>query len=280
MWNRWYFLQGQSSAHSLLHRKGRDIWVLLGNPLHFIDLDGRETNLADNITDWFINVCISDEQAKELVDIYVYGDGEDVVYENDPSWSEYMMENETLTDKTALILAPIGERLDVNESIDIDMTTFMVIDGDPHSGYMHLFGTNDESEMYKIQGTVSKDSNGTITYDMTYTFNDVMDPNFNYLMDKLKYNGLKLLKTLGANITMKDYNIKITWTDTTIIYAAGSTNCGWLKDMLSIVDLFSSIDLQAGAWWDEDTMNAMQEFFNTLQNLQNTYPDYYNGPTE
>ena len=45
---------------------------------------------------------------------------------------------------------------------------------------------------------------------MTYTFNDVMDPNFNYLMDKLKYNGLKLLKTLGANITMKDYNIKIT----------------------------------------------------------------------
>lgn len=50
--------------------------------------------------------------------------------------------------------------------------------------------------------------------------------------------------------------------------------------MLSIVDLFSSIDLQAGAWWDEDTMNAMQEFFNTLQNLQNTYPDYYNGPTE
>ncbi len=74
---------------------------------------------------------------------------------------------------------------------------------------------------------------------MTYTFNDVMDPNFNYLMDKLKYNGLKLLKTLGANITMKDYNIKITWTDTTIIYADGSTNCGWLKDMLSIVDLFS-----------------------------------------
>ena len=54
------------------------------------------------------------------------------------------------------------------------MTILMIID-DPSngsSGYMLLHGSNADVGGYQIEGTVNKDEKGTITYDMTYTFND------------------------------------------------------------------------------------------------------------
>lgn len=76
------------------------------------------------------------------------------------------------------------------------MTILMIID-DPSngsSGYMLLHGSNADVGGYQIEGTVNKDEKGTITYDMTYTFNDVIDPNFRYKQDKVCYNILEQLK--------------------------------------------------------------------------------------
>lgn len=70
------------------------------------------------------------------------------------------------------------------------MTILMIID-DPSngsSGYMLLHGSNADVGGYQIEGTVNKDEKGTITYDMTYTFNDIIDPNFRYKQDKVCYN--------------------------------------------------------------------------------------------
>ena len=89
-----------------------------------------------------------------------------------------MMNNATLTQK------------------NISMTIPMIID-DPSngsSGYMLLYGSNADVGGYQIEGTVNKDEKGTITYDMTYTFNDIIDPNFRYKQDKVCYIILEQLK--------------------------------------------------------------------------------------
>ena len=70
------------------------------------------------------------------------------------------------------------------------MTILMIID-DPSngsSGYMLLHGSNADVGGYQIEGTVNKDEKGTITYDVTYTFNDIIVPNFSYKQDNVCYN--------------------------------------------------------------------------------------------
>lgn len=183
--------------------------------------------IAENFSD--------DAKGTELVLNYVYGDGSNVVIQDDPNWSMYMMSNDMLMERTGNYLAPIGEKLQFNKSKIIDITTSMIIaDSKPYSGYMMLYGSNMDARGYHISGTVSKNVKGVITYDMTYTFNDIMDPNFRYKSDEVGYILLRALKVLDGNITMNDYNIHISWSDVTVINPEKSLNTGWLVDMKSI----------------------------------------------
>ena len=90
------------------------------------------------------------------------------------------------------------------------MTILMIID-DPSngsSGYMLLHGSNADVGGYQIEGTVNKDEKGTITYDMTYTFNDIIDPNFRYKQDKVCYNFVKFLFMIGTLKILQDCNLE------------------------------------------------------------------------
>ena len=73
-----------------------------------------------------------------------------------------------------------------------------------------------------------KDKKGNITYNLTYTWNDIIDPNFMYDSDSKKAAFAK--KIPFANPT--DYTISISWTDKTVIKANPgwfNWSSGWLK---------------------------------------------------
>lgn len=256
-----------------------------GNPLHYIDLDGRETSLIDKIIDGYAD----DDQAKELVETYVYGDGEDVVYDNDEDWSAYMMDNDTLRERTEDYLANIRFYLELNESVDVDITTSVIIDDeDSHSGYMLLYGSNGDVGGYQMHGTVSKDGEGVVTYDMTYTFNDIMDPNNNHKEDIIAGIGLKILQLFNDKMTLEDYNIQITWQDVTTIFPDDRDSTGWLKNMsftnidsiIAELKALESVTPFIGGGQEKKRYRLQLQFYEDLKKFMAEHPEYYSCSTE
>ena len=124
---------------------------------------------------------------------------------------------------------PLGQELSPGTSQSIDMTCSMEIEnGEDIIGYQYLHGTNADAGDFQIQGTISKDEKGNVTYDLTYTWNDIIDPNFMYSSDSKKAEFAKSIPF--ANPT--DYTIHISWSDKSVIKAKPSwknRNRGWLK---------------------------------------------------
>ena len=298
-------IKGNGVVPKTLNRYGY-CW---NSPLIWVDNDGKEPNDffstfvlpplmpptlelpifsyvdIDEIIDWYAD----DEKGKELVERYVYGDGTDYIIDNtDESWSNYMMSNETLALQTGYYLNPIGENLQEGESkeVYIEVPIILQDEANNHSGYMLLYGSNKNVGGYQMNGTISKDLNGTVTYDMSYTFNDIMDPNDEYLEDVIGYAGMKLLKSQHSDITLNDYNIKITWSDVTVIYEYRDGNEGWLKDMQSINPdrMISEVNNQlrlapAYAGGYKKTLESTIEFYQNLRNYINNHPEYYGCST-
>lgn len=81
---------------------------------------------------------------------------------------------------------------------------------------------------FQIKGTVYKDEKGDVTYDLTYTWNDIIDPNYYYPTDAVKAEFAKSIPFANP----KDYIIRISWHDKTTIKADPglfNQNSGWLK---------------------------------------------------
>ena len=144
-------------------------------------------------------------------------------------YGSYMMKNKTLKAKVKDIVFPIGNSLKNGESKTINITTSMTIEnGEDMIGYQYLHGTNADVGGFNIKGTISKDKKGNITYNLTYTWNDMIDPNFMYDSDSQKAAFAK--KIPFAHPT--DYYISISWTDKTVIKAKPgwfNWNSGWLS---------------------------------------------------
>lgn len=91
----------------------------------------------------------------------------------------------------------------------------------------------------------------TIVYELDYTFNDIMDPNFQYKDDKVKYFG---------------------------------ANEGWLKDM-KVVDLKQEIDKLDNKisnaeefWWlrgNKPKAETTKAIYVEMQNYMRNHPEYY-----
>lgn len=200
-----------------------------------------------------------------------------------------MMDNDTLRERTEDYLANIRFNLDLNESVDVDITTSMIIDDeDSHSGYMLLYGSSEDVGDYQMHGTVSKDGEGVVTYDMTYTFNDIINVNNSYLSDTIADVGLKILQILNDKITLEEYNIQITWQDVTTIYPDDRDNTGWLKNMFftNIEDKIEDLEMWAGAipligGGAAKKRNQLQrQFYENLKKFMIEHPEYYGCSTE
>lgn len=152
-----------------------------------------------------------------------------------------------------------------------------------------MYGSNADVGGYKIDGTVTKEIDGTVIYDMNYTFNDIMDPNFNIFVDRVRYAGLSYLQTFNPNINLQNYDVSISWSDKTTINPDGTGKEGWLKDMAR----YDSLDMHINnyqwkaknyvGWFQgrEKKVNAkVLEEHMKIRAYINSHPEYYKCPAE
>ena len=195
------------------------------NPLKYADPTGlsSEERLGEGI--WSFK---SDEFGISILSHWLFGGGADYIQENG-MWGSYMKDNSLLKTQVQEIVLPLANDVKKNSSKTIDITTSMEIqNGEDIIGYQYLHGTNADVGGFQIKGTVSKNKKGDITYDLTYTWNDKIDPNFMYDSDSKKAEFAKSIPL--ANPT--DYTIRITWKDKTVIRANPkwyNRNTGWLR---------------------------------------------------
>ncbi|MBR3847774.1 MAG: hypothetical protein IKM21_00605 [Oscillospiraceae bacterium] len=170
----------------------------------------------------------NDEQGISILSHWLFGGGKDYIQE-DGVWGDYMKSNEALTLQVKNIVLPLADDLGLNESKEVDITMPMKIDtGESIIGYQYLHGTNADVGGFQIKGTVYKDEKGDITYDLTYTWNDIIDPEYYYDTDAEKVEFAKSIPFANP----KDYIIRISWHDKTKIRANPGLfnwNSGWLK---------------------------------------------------
>lgn len=161
----------------------------------------------------------NDWAGRSILERYLTGGG-DWNIANDPRWTEYMQANSTLTnDLEQRAIETAGKLYQSGQNqATIDETFAMAVEnGEGVVGYQYLHGTNGNVGGFKRDGvaTVSANSSGgqTVRLDMSYTWNDVIDPNPQYATDQWK-------NTIAETITLGQadpYEIHITWSETTIV---------------------------------------------------------------
>lgn len=214
----------------------------MNSPLRYCDPSGHksEERLGKGI--WSLK---SDDLGIMIVSHWLYGGGEDLTidgifwldYEARYTVGDYMMDNKgapgygvkPLREQMKDILLPYVESLSYGESIEIDHAQSIIIEnGEDIIGYQYLHGTYETVGGFQIQGTISKNSKGDTIYDLTYIWNDIIDPNFIYDSDSKKAEFANSIP--GAVPT--DYYIQIRWNDKTTIMQNPSfwnRSSGWLS---------------------------------------------------
>ena len=250
-------VKGNGAVPGTLNRYG----YCLENPSMFIDPDGKE-----EISIWDLFFSDGMDDAGVAIGVhYLYGDGKSI-NDEDGSWGKYLMKNEVLTGKVGDIVMPIGYSLQNDSSINIDMQFPMVIEnGEGIVGYKYLHGTNEDVGGFQITGTISKDTRGDMIFDLTYSWNDIMDPNPTYSTDMIKAGFAKTIPF--ANPT--DFEMHITWSDKTIIRQDEGwfrKNKGWLKNWNEnwMPENYTSID------W-------LYNWGNDLEDIKLKYSNYYSN---
>lgn len=216
-------IQGNAAIPKTLNCYG----YCLNNPKKFIDPSGRkEERDTRSIYDLFLSDGM-DIQGLEIGMHYLFGGGESLnkIY---GIWGEYMMNDPVLTGKVGDIVMPIGEELSEGESINIVMKIPMIIEnGEGIIGYQYLHGTDENAGHFNIFGTISKNNEGDMIFDLVYIWNDIMNPNLDYDTDAIKAEIAKEIPFANP----ASYEMHILWSDETIIRKNESDkNEGWLKD--------------------------------------------------
>ena len=169
----------------------------------------------------------SDNVGREILYRYLYGNGED--FPAEAKHANYLKDNKLLQKQIQQELFAIANRMNPGESINIDMSMSAVIEnGEDIIGYQYLYGTNADVGGFHIQGTITKLDNGGCKFDMTYTWNDIIDPNPQYASDQIKAKVAKWIPFANPS----DYKIAISWRDISMGHAKGASclrpGYGWL----------------------------------------------------
>ena len=152
---------------------------------------------------WIAETYISDVQGREIFDHWIDGTGTPMIKNKDPSWSDYMRANGLLYAKISAKLRRDSKTR--TSSGSIDLTIPMEIEDGYSTGYEFLHGTNRSVGDFNIQGDVIVSDN-VISYNVTLTWNDIIDPN-------LKNGPDWIALILYLLYDSKDYIIRISWED-------------------------------------------------------------------
>jgi len=137
--------------------------------------------------------------------------------------------NKLLKKQVKEYLFNLARGISEGETINIDVSISVVIEnGEDMIGYQYLHGTNADVGGFQIQGTITKLSNGHCIFKMTYTWNDLIDPNPQYKSDQIKAQVAKMIPFANPS----DYKISISWSDISVGPTSGmlfpQQGYGWL----------------------------------------------------
>ena len=166
----------------------------------------------------------SDRVGRDLLYWYLYGEGED--FQPKKRHIKYLIKNELLKQQVQRYLFEVASTIPKGETIDIDVSISVVIEnGEDIIGYQYLHGTNADVGGFHIQGTITKLRDGVCAFNLTYTWNDVLNPEPQYASDMAKAQFAQ--KIPFANPT--DYTISISWSDISVGQIDGAPRgVGWL----------------------------------------------------
>jgi hypothetical protein len=161
--------------------------------------DGSGSHLT---TDW---------AGRAILERYLMGEGDwDIV--DEPIWSEYMKASAWLSWQLGeqlqrLIAIECANGVEGDFAIDHKFAA-EIENGEGIVGYQYLHGTHDGAGGFglKVTGTIEA---GRVSATVQYTWNDMIDPNGQYLTDVVKSSFAELI-TLGM---ASSYRLSITWTE-------------------------------------------------------------------
>ncbi len=197
---------------------GRSPWGYYAVENHgfatYVSTDGGKTFKYSGYTDVFVNVwkegdannaqqgggCwwCTDDQGRFFFNHWQNGNGQEL-YLNNEEWANYMFGSDYLT---RLILKEMDKRYAGSSGGTIigRMHGETGVSG-YSSGYGMLNGSNAYVGDLEYFGVAVPGADGSMTYNLTMTFHDIMDPNFQYYGDKI-----------GAKIYPgTPYNVHISW---------------------------------------------------------------------
>ena len=181
----------------------------------------------------------NDWAGRAILERYLSG-GDDWTIENDPTWTDYLQDNPSLTSQVARLTdeqarAAVQAYLRTGDATGSFATTTSVAieNGEGIVGYQYLHGTNADVGGFKHNGgtTVTPLSDGAyrVTVAASYQWNDVIDPNPQYSTDQRKSLIAEIL-TLGR---ADPYDLHIGWQSTTTLVVDAQGNVvsgqGWPK---------------------------------------------------
>ena len=153
----------------------------------------------------------SDWAGRAILSRYLRG-GPDWTINNNPRWTSYMIADTLLRSQMKSIMTREALRICKEGTIgkqDVDIKTKAEVEnGEGIIGYNYLHGTNDKVGGFTIKGTATLINRCChVQFYVTYTWNDIIDPNPNYITDTIK-NAIAEAITLGK---ADAYKIHISW---------------------------------------------------------------------
>ncbi len=165
--------------------------------------DTRRTWRESNRDRW-TNLSMFDERGRELLGRWLNGRGTPLVVKNGV-WGEYMKQNELLKEQILEKLQDDAiQRVNTGVLSYINLTFHAVIENGYSTGYEMLHGSNPAVGDFHLGGYVNV-LEGKVVYNLTLTWNDIIDPNPKYDLDTESSDWLKYL------YSPKDYTVQISW---------------------------------------------------------------------
>ncbi|HBY76899.1 MAG TPA: hypothetical protein DEG47_07815, partial [Cyanobacteria bacterium UBA11148] len=160
----------------------------------------------------------SDWAGRMILYRYLTGGG-DWQINNDPQWTAYMTANASLTSQIRTKLLLKAQNLCSRGSSDqsfYESFPIAIENGEGIIGYQYLHGTNADVGGFGMGGTAEITRNQgrcTVKFNLSYTWNDIIDPNPQYDTDTLKSLFAEII-TFGQ---AQAYVIRITWNQETVV---------------------------------------------------------------
>jgi len=206
----------------------------------------------------------------------LYGLFDDEMFLN-LNWKKYMEANPILLGKVGDVVIPMGTNLEKGQSRKIEnMKIPMIIEnGEGYTGYEFLHGTDMTVGGFQIDGTVKKNHRGNVTYDLTYIWNDIINPEIETYFSDAEKNEIAT-----DFFNPKNYIIRIKWKDKSVTKPMNhQSNTGWLKDYSpDWLDKLSEAYAKRYDFSEDEQVVGMGALAwpERLEQIKEEYKNYYN----